>query len=73
MGYAYIHKELLNIFVIVRKKSLKISKVWHESVNRRESDNTMATRNGTKGQIMIYTIYSHLNENPAHALIIQYY
>ena len=39
------------------KKNLKISKRQSESVYRRRTDNTMAKRKSTKGQITIYKTY----------------
>ena len=40
-----------------RKKSLKIPKGQSESVYRRRTNNTMANRKSTKGQITIYKTY----------------
>jgi hypothetical protein len=46
-------------FVFLRHstKSLKIPKGQSESVYRRRTDNTMAKRKSTKGQITIYNTY----------------
>jgi len=40
------------------KKSLKIPKVWSESVNRSRTDNTMAKIKVRKGQTTIYKTYT---------------
>jgi hypothetical protein len=39
------------------EKSLKIPKGLSESAHRRRTDNTMAKRKSTKGQITIYKTY----------------
>jgi hypothetical protein len=47
-----------NICLEDLKKSLKIPMGESESVNQRRTDNTMAKRKRTKGQITIYKTYT---------------